>query len=64
MFNNKLDATAQSSAAGFGTALKGPKRKTIREEILDETKEYVARPNAKKLKELKDKCGERNINFE
>lgn len=45
-------------------AAKDPKRKTAREIMQDDIKEYLAKPNPKKLKELKDRCGATNINFD
>jgi hypothetical protein len=40
------------------------KRKTIRETIFEEMMEYMKRPNAKLLKDIRDKCGNHNINFD
>jgi hypothetical protein len=40
------------------------KRKTARDSIFDEMIEYTKRPNAKLLKDIKEKCANHNINFD
>jgi hypothetical protein len=43
---------------------KAPRKKTGRELVYEDFKEYIARPNNKLLKDIKDKCFDLNINFE
>jgi hypothetical protein len=57
MFSTKIERPATTAAAGI-------KRKTVREIIFDEMKEYHKKPMPKKLKELREKCAASNINFD
>jgi len=63
-----FDAGAsQGGAANLNlTAPQAPKPKppSIRDTMKDDIKEYLAKPNPKKLKELKDRCAALNINFD
>jgi hypothetical protein len=59
MFSKKADIQA-----GNVPPLEFKKKPTARDLILDECKLYHAKPNPKKLKELKDKCANLNINFD
>lgn len=59
MFSKKADIQA-----GNIPPLEFKKKPTARDLILDECKLYHAKPNPKKLKELKEKCANLNINFD
>lgn len=57
MFSAKINRPAP-------TAGSTQKRKTARELIFGEMKEYHGKPNPKKLKDLRDKCASSNISFD
>ena len=59
MFSKKIDAQP-----GNAPPLEFKKKPTARDLILEECKAYHGKPNPKKLKELKDKCANLNINFD
>jgi tRNA U34 2-thiouridine synthase MnmA/TrmU len=57
MFSAKIDRPAATVGATV-------KKKTARELVFDEMKEYHKKPNAKKLKDLREKCASLNFNFD
>jgi hypothetical protein len=56
-----FSAKIERPAATVGATTK---KKTARETVFDEMKEYHKKPNPKKLKDLREKCATLNINFE
>ena len=59
-------AQSMTSAAQprIANTLTMPKKKHARELMMEDIKGYLQRPNAKLLKELKDRCFELNMNFD
>ena len=63
MFSSQIPRDGAATAPPGGRA-PAQKRKTARELVMDDMIEYHKKPNPKKLKELREKCANLNINFD
>ena len=63
MFSEKLDVTSNNAPLPPARA-PGEKRKTARDQMMEDMVEYHKRPNAKRLQELRARCNKENIQFD